>query len=61
MLFTDHLLQEMDTRLLVAQTHYVAQYLTPRQGVTLTNVGHFGKGHFGPRHLDHIHFGNKTF
>ena len=29
--FVNHLLQEMVTRLLVAQNHYVAKYLTPRQ------------------------------
>ena len=30
------MLQEMDTCLLVAQNHYVAQYLTPQQQVNLT-------------------------
>ena len=34
--FLDHLLQEMDTRLLVAQNHYVNQYPTPRQQTHLT-------------------------
>ena len=29
--FVDHWRQETDTCLVVAQTHYVAQYLTPRQ------------------------------
>ena len=29
--FMDHLLQEMNTRLLVAQDRYVAQYITPKQ------------------------------
>ena len=36
LLFVDHLLQEMDTRLLVVQNHYVVQYLSPRQRMNVT-------------------------
>ncbi len=34
--FMDHLLQELDTRLLVAQDRYVAQYIIPSQLTKLT-------------------------
>ena len=34
--FVDHLLQEMNTRLLVAKHRYVAQYIIPKQLVHLT-------------------------
>ena len=38
LLFVAHFLQEMDTSLPVAQNHYVAQYLTPRQRVKIVQL-----------------------